>query len=58
MQCESPLKHAAPLSNAKLISFALFLRHGLRAPINRHEYLSKSDRGTWICDFRIFRSTS
>ena len=50
MQCESPLKHAPLIPNAKLVSFALFLRHGLRAPINIHDYLDRSEVGTWICD--------
>ena len=50
MQCESPLKHAPPVSNAKLVSFALFLRHGIRAPVYTHNYISRSEIGTWICD--------
>lgn len=50
MQCESPLKHAPPVSNAKLVSFALFLRHGIRTPVYTHKYLSRSEVGTWICD--------
>lgn len=50
MLCESPLKHAPPVPDAKLVQFALFLRHGIRAPISTHNYISRSEVGTWICD--------
>lgn len=68
MQCSPPHKHAPPISNAKLVSMALFLRHGLRTPYDSHYYISRSEIGNWVCDsedseaprnhFSIFSSTS
>lgn len=50
MQCSPPHKHAPPVSNAKLVSMALFLRHGLRTPYDSHYYIKRSELGNWICD--------
>lgn len=50
MQCSPPHKHALPVSDANLVSIALFLRHGLRTPYDSHYYISRSELGNWICD--------
>ncbi|OHT06690.1 histidine acid phosphatase [Tritrichomonas foetus] len=48
LQCSSPLKHAEPVKNAKLVSFALYLRHGMRTPLM--PYTNRTYIGQWICD--------
>ena len=50
MECSGPLKHADPVEGSKLVSFALFLRHGIRTPLGIYQYLNKTERGVWICD--------
>lgn len=50
MQCSPPHKHAPTIPDARLVSMALFLRHGLRTPTDSHFYISKSEIGNWVCD--------
>ena len=48
VQCSAPLLHAPRLANGSLVSFALYLRHGVRTPLA--PYVDRSDSGQWICD--------
>lgn len=45
--CESPLKHAEPLKDHKLISMGIMTRHGMRTTIE--EWLPHDKAGFWQC---------
>ena len=48
LTCQSPLKHATPIPNSKLLFFGLVTRHGMRTPMD--SYSPPETTGFWRCD--------